>query len=242
MIGANPAKAVTMAIMVTSVPIMAYHYLYQWLFQWLYQGLFQWMASSPADRLTAVKLFVTLTGLIVSSVFGALAEGGFVPLVIAHDAGEQPNLGQALTSAARAAPSLIALGLVMGIAVMLGMVALVVPGIMLLILWAVAPAALATERGGILAALGRSRMLTKGARWAVLGIVLIVLVVGGAVQLAMGVAIGLAHVHGTEFIVVQAILGTIMRLFSGPIHASIYVELRNWKEGAPTDALVKIFA
>lgn len=242
MLGANPAGAMAMAILVAGVPIMAYHYLFQWLFQWLYQWLFQWELSSPADRLTAVKLVIALTGVIVSSVFGALAEGGFVPLVVAHDAGEQPNLGRALGSAARTAPLLIALGLVMGIAVVLGLVALVVPGIMLLIIWTVAPAALANERSGILAALGRSRMLTKGARWAILGIVLIILFVGGAVQLVTGTVIGLAHISGTGYLLIQGILGTITRLFSGPIHASIYVELRNWKDGAPTDALAEVFA
>jgi hypothetical protein len=241
-IGANPAKAVAMAILVAGVPIIAYHYLYQWLFQWLYQGLFQWEISSPADRLMALKIAVWLISLIISSVLGALAEGGFVPLVIARDAGEQPSFGQALRSAARAAPLLIALGLIMGIALVLGMVALAVPGIMLLIIWTVAPAALVNERIGILAALGRSRMLTKGARWAILGIVLIILFVAGAVQAVTGAVSGLARISGTELIVVEGIIGIVMRLFSGPIHASIYVELRNWKEGAPTDALAEIFA
>jgi hypothetical protein len=241
-VGANPAMAVAMAIMVAGVPIMAYDYLFQWLFQWLYQWLFQWVVSSPAYHMPALRLVIFLASFIISSVIGALAEGGFVPLVVAHDAGERPNFRQALGSTARAAPLLIALGLVMGIAVVLGMVALVVPGIILLIMWAVAPAALAYERSGILAALGRSRMLTKGARWAILGIVLIIIVVAGAVQLVAGGVAGLAHVSGTGSLVVEGIIGTITRMFSGPIHASIYVELRNWKDGAPADALAEVFA
>ena len=68
---------------------------------------------------------------------------------------------------------LIALGLITGLGTTIGFVALIVPGIFLALLWIVSAPVLVEERCGPIAALGRSRALTQGARWPILGIALL---------------------------------------------------------------------
>ena len=60
--------------------------------------------------------------------------------------------------------------------VMIGMILVIVPGIILLLMWWVYIPAIVVEGKGIIGAFGRSRELTRGRRWHILGLAVIVLV------------------------------------------------------------------
>src|SRR3546814_13989713 len=112
-------------------------------------------------------------------------------------------------------------------------------------MWAVVAPALVEERTGVFGAFGRSRELTKGARWKVFGLELILLVAMWIVTLVFGLLIlrtnnaeALAqNAVSVGWIVGSAVLNTLIYTVWGTVQTSLYVELRTWKEGPSGKAL-----
>ena len=70
---------------------------------------------------------------------------------------------------------------------------LVVPGLFLLTVWAVAPAAVVAERRGAIEAFGRSYELVRGHAWTVFGAIIVAFLIAIGVAIlaaALGAAIG----------------------------------------------------
>ena len=147
---------------------------------------------------------------------------------------------------------LIGLAILMALGIEFGLVLLIVPGVMLFVAWSVASPALVAERTGVFEAFGRSRFLTKGARWKVFGIEAILLIVYLIFASAFGAT--LYSVSGANlttmaitalpisWIVTSIISGTIVNMVWSTMQTSLYIELRNWKEGLPEQTLEEIFA
>jgi hypothetical protein len=66
------------------------------------------------------------------------------------------------------------LSLLSGLAIALGFVLLIVPGLLLFVRWAVALPAMLREDLSITAALGRSTEMTEGNRWQILGLAVVI--------------------------------------------------------------------
>lgn len=202
---------------------------------------------------TTQLLALVGAGVLVSGLLQATLQGAFVRLTIAHDARRPARFGEEVLAIAGAVPMLVILGLVMTVATTFGLVLLVIPGLLLSIIWLVAPSALVDERLGLVAALRRSAMLTKGARWPIFGL----LTGFGVANYAVGrisqhlvlnhygadiVADVLKDGIPVGYLAVHIIAGTIIFGCSAALNTSIYVELRTWKLGSPADTLAEIFA
>jgi hypothetical protein len=173
---------------------------------------------------------------------------------VAQSEGRRAGLGETLMAGLTMAFPLLGLAIIGGIAMLIGFVLLIVPGIILYLMWSVAAPALVEERLGIGAALGRSRALTKGARWTILGLLLIVLVIAWLIS-AVAAVINVALYGGTEgmtaavmsgtmpigVMVVSLVTGTIFSAIGGVLMTSLYVELRAWKDGPAGAALAEVF-
>jgi hypothetical protein len=116
-----------------------------------------------------------------------------------------------------------------------------VPIIFVYILWSVTIPAYVTERTGMIEAFGRSIELTNGAR----GKIFLILVVIGIATFVIGYLFGRIGAIGGNGIFLAAmttlagvVTGTVMVM----IIASVYVELRNVKEGVEPSDLEAIFA
>lgn len=81
---------------------------------------------------------------------------------------------------------LLAAGILAGIAIAIGFILLIVPGLFLLTILAVLAPVIVIERAGVFPSFGRSRELVRGHGWQVFGVIvvffLLQLVVGGIVQ------------------------------------------------------------
>ena len=77
-------------------------------------------------------------------------------------------------------------GIVAGIAIGIGFVLLIVPGLFLMTIWALAAPVVVIERKGVMDALDRSRKLVRGHGWQVFAVIVVLLLVnivlGGVVQ------------------------------------------------------------
>ena len=115
-------------------------------------------------------------------------------------------------------------------------------------IWFVAMPASVAERIGPIAALTRSSQLTKGRRWGIFGLCLLI-------GLAPGILVGfwiaplfegagrdpefLTHIRSAMIVVV--ITTSVTHLFNGVVQAVSYVLLREDKDGVTAQELAKIF-
>lgn len=69
---------------------------------------------------------------------------------------------------------LMAVSILYAIGVAIGLVLLIIPGVILLVIWAVVAPVTVLERPGVFAAFGRSRQLVRGNGWSVFAVILLV--------------------------------------------------------------------
>jgi uncharacterized membrane protein len=120
-------------------------------------------------------------------------------------------------------------------------VLLIVPGIMVAVAFAVAFPVCVIEQQGPFASLRRSRALTKGNRWKICGIYLVMLIVGVVV-----VVVGIASIIGRSLGAqvggfVSVIMQIVTSAFSGVLFTVIYHDLRAAREGLDTNRLAAVF-
>ena len=120
-----------------------------------------------------------------------------------------------VSSAQHAIVPLILNGIMRGIAIAIGLILLIVPGLILMTIWAVTSPAIVVENESSTGAFGRSWELVKGEGWSVFFVILIAFLITfavGLVAVAIGAAIGLAGI---------IILAIIAGVVTAPIPALV---------------------
>jgi hypothetical protein len=176
---------------------------------------------------------LVLIALLISLVATQLFTGMVVKLVAdLQDGRRDATPGQLLRAVTPVLGQLLLVAVVAGVGIVVGLVLLVVPGLILLTMWAVAAPVVVLERPPGLQALGRSRELVRGSGWPVFGVIfvlgIVLAVVAGGIELA-------AESAGTGVgIVARVILGVLTAPISALAAAVLYFELRGSTAGAPT--------
>ena len=180
------------------------------------------------------------------------AQAVLIRVAVAVLDGRPEPVGAYISAAARSILPLLALSILLTLAVWLGMILLFVPGIILAMMWSVAAPALVVERTGVFGSFGRSSRLTRGARWRIFGLVVLVFAIYWVAAAIVGVgnvaATGLARattVAATPPItttLLSAVLQTVFIALWSAIQTALYVELRDWKDGPAGERLADIFA
>jgi hypothetical protein len=123
-----------------------------------------------------------------------------------------------------------------------------VPVVMLFLMWSMGTPACVVERLGPFRSLGRSRELTKGHRWKILGLFLATMIpgviIGAIVGAAMGVMLVFGQAGGVGAAAVQTISliwNAIWTAFFAIVIAVAYHDLRVAKEGVDTDQIAAVF-
>ena len=137
-----------------------------------------------------LRLVASIVGLVASTLFT-----GFVVTLVAdvRDGKQDSSVGEMMSSASHAILRLIGNGILGGIAIGIGFVLLIVPGLYLLTIWAVVAPAIVAERRGVIEAFGRSYELVRGHGWTVFGAIVVaflILIAVGIVFAIIGAAIG----------------------------------------------------
>jgi hypothetical protein len=146
--------------------------------------------------------------------------------------GRIPRLRPVARRGVAVLPLVTATSLVTGVGITVGLVALVVPGVLLLLRWAVASQVAAIERQGPLAAIRSSSRLTNGRRLHVLGLVLSVGLVAFATdELARALPLGSSSgvVEAVVGIAVQTLIASVGALTL----ALLYFDLRGPAQVGP---------
>ena len=196
---------------------------------------------------------LTLLSWLLNLIIIALTQAVLTRATVAEREGRSASFGESLGAGIRVLAPLVALMVLLAIAVMLGLILFIVPGVMLYVMWSVATPALVEERQGLFRAFARSRELTSGARRNVFGILLVLLVVYwlisavGTYVLVLSNGMNLANLAAQQqfplgFVFATLVMGTITNVLWGTIQASLYVELKAWKEGDSVENLEQVFA
>ncbi|TJV10002.1 MAG: hypothetical protein E5Y35_12645, partial [Mesorhizobium sp.] len=96
------------------------------------------------------------------------------------------------------------------------------------------------ERLGVFGSMSRSRALTKGNRWSLFGLFLILVIIAMVIQ--WGILVVLLLFGGILAELGAAVVQAVVSMVLSVATAVSYVELRQVKEGTSVDELAKIFS
>ncbi len=172
----------------------------------LIEALFRWLSLDS----TGLAIVAAIVGIVLSTLY----TGMVVELVNdTRDGRLDQSVGGLIRSVGPVVLPLIGLSIVVGIAVTIGFILIVIPGLILITIWAVAAPAVVVERHGIFGALGRSRQLVKGNGWQVFGVIVLFFLIFVVIGLVLGI-IGAAIGDGGE-----VVLGWIGSVITAPLVA-----------------------
>lgn len=240
--GDNPIAVFGIALLFGALPQQVYTYFVNPAM----------LAANPNNAVPGAVL--TMGSSVVFLVFGMLVQGAIVRATAAYAEGARATFGECVGTGLSAALPLIGLTILLILGLMVGFVLLVIPGMILYIMWSVAAPALVVEKTGVFAAFGRSRFLTKGARWKIFGLQILLVVVFMLLSSVVGVMMvaggGLqslaAQMEGgqmpTGYMIAAVVSSTLMTAFWSTAQTSLYISLRDWKEGPQAETLANVFA
>jgi len=243
-IRANPLATLGISFLLSAVPTV---------------GLNVAVQGRQAELITRVGFWgmagFGLLMVVIGIVISAITQGALVRATVAHSRGRESSLAESVSAGFAVVIPLFLTSLLSALGIGLAMILLIVPGIMVYCAWVVATPAVVEERLWPLDALGRSSELTRGARWKVFAILLILMicywvlsgVVGALSMQFSGGLQGFAAMNAAghlpiAFIVVTGIVQTVVACIWGVCVSSLYIELRDWKDGPQADALAEVFA
>jgi hypothetical protein len=235
-IGSNAAAFFLAAIMLVGLPTVVMNYLML--------GQVEAVAANPGDP----AFWSTYAALILVSILTTyLLQAAVVRSTILDLSGRPIDFGSSLAAALMLLLPIIGLAIVSGIAIGLGFLLLVVPGVILYLMWSVAVPVLVEERRGVFGSLSRSAELTKGSKGRILGLIVIYSIFSSMISAVVSLFSG-AGMTGTGeiaspllFAVLAGVTGVVNGVVMAAMLASLYVELRTVKEGASTDSLAAVF-
>ena len=132
--------------------------------------------------------------------------------------------------------------------IIVGFLLLIVPGFILAtMLWVAIPVAV-VERPGVIASIQRSVELTKGNRWRIFGLLIIILVIQGVIGFILALIFGIGMAAGGAVggpSVVAVIVQWLIQAFFAVLYAVLitvsYQQLRIGKEGGSLDQIASVF-
>jgi ABC-type multidrug transport system fused ATPase/permease subunit len=178
------------------------------------------------NAIIAGSLILLPLGLAVSVVAATLYQGMVVGLVRDVQDGRRDSSVQDLIDAAwPVVLPLIGVGILAGIAIGIGFLLLVIPGLILLTIWAVIAPVIVVERSGVMDSFGRSRELVRGNGWQVFGVIFVVFLISAVVAGVLGaIGAGISDSVGMR-ILFNLIASTLTAPIAALAAATIYFRL-----------------
>jgi hypothetical protein len=184
-------------------------------------------------------------GWLLLGVFLTLTLGMLSQAIVVHgafqDMRRKPvSLAEAIRVAFSRFLPILGLAICAAFAVGFGLLLLIVPGYILLVMWYVAAPACVVERLGPFDSLKRSAVLTKGHRWAIFGMIMVVGIPAAIVGAVIGAALG--QTGNASLVMLGALIwGGVSGAFTAIVAVVAYHDLRVAKEGIDTQQIASVF-
>ena len=195
-------------------------------------------STSPPSLTSSLLWFIPLNAvaylLIVNVLTATLVYG-----TVQHVRGVRVSIFTCLAQGLAVVLPVIGVAIVATIAISVGLIMLVIPGIVaILMLWVAVPVAV-VERPGVFASLRRSDELTAGHRWSILGLIILLIVLSSVVQGIVSQIPNFGIVFGVSIV---AFLGeAFITGFDAVVIAVCYNHLRMAKEGIDIEEIAAVF-
>ena len=177
------------------------------------------------------SLALVLLGALIALVASFLYTGYVVKLVQDVRDGRRDNsVGELFSAAAPYIGTLILNGILAGIAITIGFILIIIPGLILLTIWAVISPSIVVEDQGVISAFGRSRELVRGNGWSVFGAIVLAFLIVFAVSLIAGL-IG-AALGDAGRVILQAVANVLTAPVAALVSSILFFDLGGGS-GAP---------
>jgi MFS family permease len=193
------------------------------------------VAPSPPKFGIAFGLTALLAGLMYFIAQAVIIFGAFQDM-----RGQRVSIGASLRVGLNRFFPFIGLAFCEGFCIVLGMMLLIVPGVILFVAWSVAISVCVVEKLGPVKSLGRSAQLTKGHRWKIFGILLLVMLGSGLVGAILNLLLA-AIGNIAVFVILHYIWQALYTAFFSILMVVIYRDLRVAKDGIDTDRIAAVF-
>ena len=209
------------------------------------------MYKAHAGHLLAIAFVIYLVAAVIAALLalagtiGALL-GGLVGIIAAfllqaalvkavqdvRDGRVDMSIGETVSAATPYLGSVVLASFLAGIAITIGLILVIVPGLYLMTIWAVIVPVIVIEGSGALASFGRSHQLVRGRGWHVFATLVLVYVILLVVNLVLGLIFrALPHVLGSGLS--SIISGTLIAPFLALVVTLVYYRLSG-AEQVPT--------
>jgi hypothetical protein len=175
---------------------------------------------------------LALVGSVVAIILSTLYTGMVVELVNdVRDGRLDQSVGGLFSSVTPVLLPLIAVSILAGIGILIGLALLIIPGLFLLTFWSVVAPVTVLERPGVFAAFSRSWELVKGNGWQVFGVIVMFILIFIAIGIVLAIIGAILGDAG------EVILGYVGSVITAPLVALaasvLYFDLKEIREGAP---------
>lgn len=183
---------------------------------------------------------------LISIVFNFILQASLTYFSVMDMSGKPVSIGDAVAVAIKAFFPLVGLGILYSLGVGLAFILLVFPGFMILTAWFVVVPVYIVEKTSVFGAFPRSRVLTRGHRWAIFGLLIVFSVAVGVINLFARPIFGLPFASANisfpvGFLVATLVLRAAALVVSSTGSAVIYYLLRVSKEGVGAHELAAVF-
>jgi len=177
---------------------------------------------------------------VVGSILGALI--GFVAAFLVQaalvkaaqdvrDGRVDLSIGETVSAAWQVFWPVAGASILAGLAIVIGLFLLIVPGLYLITIWAVLVPAIVIERAGVFSSFGRSQRLVKGNGWNVFGILVITFLILFAVQLILGLILSPLNSTALSNAISTVVAGALIAPFQALVVTTIYFRLIGVESG-----------
>ena len=142
------------------------------------------------------------------------------------------SIGETVSAATPYIGSVALASILAGIAITIGLILVIVPGLYLITIWAVIVPVIVIEGSGVLASFGRSYQLVRGRGWHVFGTLVLVFVILLVVQLVLGLVFS-ALPHVLRSGLSSVISGTLVAPFLALVVTLVYYRLAGEEQVPP---------
>ncbi|WP_422368403.1 hypothetical protein [Pelagibius sp.] len=182
--------------------------------------------------------------LLVSIVLSYVLMAALVYGTVAYMRGRPAGIGQLISSGLAAFFPVLIIAILASLIMGVGLVLLIVPGVFAIVIFAVTVPAYVVEKPGIIGSFKRSMELTKGNRWQVLGVLVILFVVLLILGSVFGLVAGVAVFTGfglSLIMIVNYVVSAISSALLAVAVSVLYHDLRIAKEGVDTEQIAAVF-
>jgi len=191
------------------------------------------VAAILAALLGLIGVFGALLGSIVVFVALFLVQASLVKAVQdVRDGQVDLSLSQTVSAATPSLGAVIGAGVLAGIAITIGLILLIAPGLFLITIWAVIVPAIVIERAGVFASFGRSQQLVRGYGWQVFGTLVLLWIILLVVDIILGLIFSPLHSTALRNGISTVVSGTLIAPYIALVVTLMYYRLAAAHGGA----------